>query len=77
MFSLYPIVIKKLIYIVFLFCAFQGLSQSLTAKEQREIDRLNAIISATNSHDTALASAYVKLSEILYVSNPDTLKYAV
>jgi len=35
---------------------------------------LNKIITNPNSPDTSLAGAYVSLSEILYISNLDTLK---
>ncbi len=41
--------------------------------EQHQIDSLTAIINDKTSHDTSLASAYVGLSEILYVSNLDTV----
>jgi len=45
-----------------------------TPDAQRQLDSLNQIISR-NKHDTLVSSAYVDLSEILYVSNIDTLKY--
>jgi tetratricopeptide (TPR) repeat protein/serine phosphatase RsbU (regulator of sigma subunit) len=50
-------------------------SGQFSPEQQRQIDSLNLIIDAPSSHDTSLASAYVGLSEILYVSNFDTLKY--
>ncbi|MBI4930327.1 MAG: tetratricopeptide repeat protein [Bacteroidetes bacterium] len=37
------------------------------------MDSLNSIINNSSSSDTAVASAYLSLSEILYSSNPDTL----
>ena len=45
-----------------------------TPDVQRKLDSLNQLISE-NKHDTSVSSAYVGLSEILYVSNIDTLKY--
>ena len=42
-------------------------------EEQKEIDSLSAIVEDEASHDTSLVSAYVGLSEILYVSNLDTI----
>lgn len=40
--------------------------------QQAQIDSLTLIIQK-NEHDTSVANAYVKLSEILYVSNLDTM----
>ncbi|MBL4624124.1 MAG: hypothetical protein JKY42_03150, partial [Flavobacteriales bacterium] len=42
-------------------------------EEQRQIDILNTIINNPESHDTSLASSYVELSGILYISNLDTV----
>jgi len=44
-----------------------------TPEQQHNIDSLNAVIANPNSDDTSLAGAYVVLSEILYLSNFDTL----
>ena len=48
-------------------------AQNFSLKEQQQLDSLNAIINNKASHDTSLAGAYVGLSEILYVSNLDTM----
>ncbi|MES2397730.1 MAG: tetratricopeptide repeat protein [Bacteroidota bacterium] len=47
--------------------------QNFSPKEQKQLDSLNAVINNKASHDTSLVSAYVELSEILYVSNLDTV----
>lgn len=51
-----------------------GPAGGFTPDEQRQLNSLNQIISK-NKHDTSVSSAYVGLSEMLYVSNIDTLKY--
>lgn len=56
---------------VFLFGYAPSLAQ-LSHEELARIDSLNLIIKE-NRHDTAVSSAYLLLSEILYVSNPDTM----
>ena len=48
-------------------------SQTISKKQQYKIDSLSAIINNPNSHDTSLAVAYVNLSEIIYLTNPDTM----
>ena len=48
-------------------------AQQFSEAEQRQLDSLNAIINNPQSHDTSLAGAYVELSNILYVSNLDTM----
>jgi serine phosphatase RsbU (regulator of sigma subunit) len=65
--------LKYLIYILLFLISLNGLAQNFTPEEQHQIDSLNAIINNPNSHDTSLVGAYVGLSEILYVSNLDTL----
>lgn len=65
---------KNIIYILLFLFASNCYSQQFTAKEQKKIDSLNFIISNLDSPDSSLASAYVGLSDILYVSNVDTLK---
>ena len=42
-------------------------------EQQHQIDSLNEVIANPNSHDTSLAGAYISLSEILAVSNLDTV----
>jgi serine phosphatase RsbU (regulator of sigma subunit)/Tfp pilus assembly protein PilF len=65
---------KNLCLILFLLISFQGFTQ-FNDEEQHQIDSLNKVIANPNSPDTSLAGAYVALSEILYISNIDTLKY--
>jgi serine phosphatase RsbU (regulator of sigma subunit) len=65
---------KPFIYIILFLISFNGVSQIFSDAQQYQIDSLNAVIANPNSHDTSLAISYVALSEILYVSNIDTLK---
>lgn len=51
----------------------QCLAQNFSPDEQHQIDSLNKVITNPKSHDTSIVSAYVWLSEALYVSNLDTL----
>ncbi|MCB0408778.1 MAG: tetratricopeptide repeat protein [Flavobacteriales bacterium] len=51
----------------------QCVAQNFSLEEQHQIDSLNDIIANPNSHDTSLACAYVGLSDILYISNIDTV----
>ena len=60
---------------LFLFYSWIVLPQSALNNEKHVLDSLNAIILNTNSHDTSIAATYVKLSEILAVSNLDTVSY--
>jgi serine phosphatase RsbU (regulator of sigma subunit) len=48
-------------------------AQVFSEDEQYEIDNYNKSLSDLNSHDTTVAKAYVGLSEILHISNFDTL----
>ena len=65
---------KKLLYIsIAILLSIQGFSQKFTTEEQHYIDSLNAIIKNKHSHDTSLAAAYVGLSEMLAISNYDTV----
>ncbi|TXB64797.1 tetratricopeptide repeat protein [Vicingus serpentipes] len=68
--KLFPIL---LIVILSLSKDRQCVAQNFSPEEQHQIDSLNAIINNPNSHDTSIAGAYVGLSEILYISNIDTL----
>jgi len=72
-FYFYFRVIKPISYILLCLISFQGFSQ-FSDEQQHQIDSLNTIIASPNSHDTSLAGSYVALSEILYISNIDTLK---
>jgi tetratricopeptide (TPR) repeat protein len=64
--------IKHIIYILLFLISFNGFAQ-FSDEEQHQIDSLNEVIANPSSHDTSLAGAYVALSEILGVSNLDTL----
>jgi tetratricopeptide (TPR) repeat protein len=65
--------IKHIIYILLFLISFNGLAQ-FSDEEQHKIDSLNSIIENQTSNKIDLADSYVKLSEIIYVSNFDTLK---
>jgi serine phosphatase RsbU (regulator of sigma subunit)/Tfp pilus assembly protein PilF len=65
--------VKHIIYILLFLISFQGITQTYSPEEQHKIDSLNSIINDPNSHDTLLASTYLDLSGILYVSNLDTM----
>ena len=66
---------KPIIYISLFLISFNGVSQIFSDAQLYQIDSLNAVINNPNSHDTSLAESYLVLSEILYISNIDTLKY--
>jgi serine phosphatase RsbU (regulator of sigma subunit) len=66
---------KSIIYIILFLISFNGVSQIFSDAQLYQIDSLNAVINNPNSHDTSLAESYLVLSEILYISNIDTLKY--
>jgi len=60
----------------FLLCllSFQlSFAQKSQFSEQHLLDSLNAIVADPLSHDTSIASAYIALTEILYVVNIDTV----
>jgi adenylate cyclase len=65
---------RLLMYIILLLTSFKGVAQNFSSEEQHQIDSLNQVIANPNSPDTSLAGSCVALSEILYVSNIDTLK---
>jgi two-component sensor histidine kinase len=64
---------RLFIYIILFLISFNGVAQNFSAEEQHQIDSLNQVIANPNSPDTSLAGSYVALSEILYVSNLDTI----
>ena len=66
---------KPISYIILFLISFNGVSQIFSDAQLYQIDSLNAVINNPNSHDTSLAESYLVLSEILYISNIDTLKY--
>jgi serine phosphatase RsbU (regulator of sigma subunit)/tetratricopeptide (TPR) repeat protein len=63
-----------LIILSILFCVNSSLfSQQYTDTELEEIEAFNNNIKNKNSHDTTIAQSYQGLSEILYISNLDTI----
>ena len=64
---------KLPILFIFLFATSYTFSQKLSESQQQELDSLNALINKPNSHDTAKALAYVAISDILYLSDLDTV----
>ena len=66
---------KPIIYISLFLISFSGVSQIFSTEQQYQIDSLNTVINNPKSHDTSLVESYLVLSEILYISNIDTLKY--
>jgi serine phosphatase RsbU (regulator of sigma subunit)/Tfp pilus assembly protein PilF len=67
------IYIKYTLFFIFLWTI--SFSQKFSKEELRQLDSLNKIIFNPSSHDTLLAPAFVSLSDILYVSNIDTVMY--
>jgi serine phosphatase RsbU (regulator of sigma subunit)/TPR repeat protein len=65
--------ITLLFLIILLLFTNTSFGQTFSSKEQKQLDSLNAIINNKASHDTSLASAYVALTHILYLSNLDTV----
>ena len=66
---------KPISYIILFLISFNGVSQIFSDEQLYQIDSLTAVINNPTSHDTSLAGSYVTLSEILYISSIDTLKY--
>ena len=65
---------KKSALLGLLLCVLMlGHAQQFTPTQQKHIDSFNSVIQ-TAAHDTAVAKAYYNLSEILYLSNIDTLR---
>lgn len=65
---------SALILILFLNTA-ACFSQVFSAEDKKQIDSLNRIIDSPAIPDSSRANAYVSLSEILYISNLDTVDY--
>ena len=63
--------IKALILVLFLIG--QNCWAQFSAEVQFKIDSINTIIATNGVHDSSLASAYLELSNLLYISNPDTV----
>ena len=66
--------LNYILFLSFLLAATVSFGQ-FSPEEQLQLDSFNSIVGNPESHDTSLAAAYVGLSEILYISNLDTLKY--
>lgn len=66
---------RYLLYILFIFITSNSIAQEFSKDELRQIDSLKKLINIKSIHDTTLAAAYLRISEILYVSNFDTLSY--
>ena len=64
-------VLGAILFVIELTLVVHGQSRSI--EKQRLLDSLNLIIRNPKSHDTSLASTYVALSNILYVSDLDTM----
>ena len=65
----------KIISTILFFLIFTGITFAkapFTSEQQRKIDSLNTLIEQNHS-DTLVASAYLELSEVLYLSNFDTV----
>lgn len=63
-----------LLLLVFFFSRSSS-AQNYNLEDQSELDRLNAIIDDPSSQDTSIIKAYVGLSDILFNSSIDTVKY--
>jgi len=65
----------RFFFLLYLLSGFSQLicAQNYSAEETSEIDSLNSIIANSKSADTSKALAFVAMSEILYVSNLDTM----
>jgi tetratricopeptide (TPR) repeat protein len=66
---------KKRIFLILINClvSIAVFCQDFSTAEKQQIDSLNQIINTPKTHDTALANAYVNLTEILYYYKPDTV----
>ena len=64
---------KHSLYILFFLFPLISIGQNFTPEEQQEIDSINLIIDNPKSTDLSIARAYVNLSNILYISNIDTI----
>lgn len=65
---------SSLLLVFFLLRLFYTAHAQFSTDQQAQIDSLNDLIKE-NTHDTTVAHAYLGLSEIMYVSNPDTLLF--
>ena len=68
---------KLILFILTLFttCLSKQSLAQFSPEEQQQIDSMNLIIENPSSHDTAAASAYVGLSELLAMQSLDTVIY--
>ena len=63
---------KYLTILLLFILSLSGYSQ-FSPEQQKDIDHFNTLIKNPESHDTAIAYAYVQLSELLYLAYPDTI----
>ena len=64
---------KRYFIALLIFLSTFAVHAQFSPEEQSQIDSLNRIVNSKASHDTSLAAAYIALSDILYVSNLDTM----
>lgn len=67
--------LKQLTYIFLFVFSINAFAQKFSEEELHQIDSLKRLIDNPKIHDTTLAASYLRISEILYVSNFDTLSY--
>jgi len=65
----------KHISILLIFGVSSIVNAQFSPQQQQQLDSLNVILDNPASHDTSIVQAYVGLSEILYISNLDTLGF--
>ncbi|NQY30818.1 MAG: tetratricopeptide repeat protein [Flavobacteriaceae bacterium] len=65
--------VKKVLGWLLVLFSIQAFAQQFTASQQVLIDSFNKVI-MESKHDTLVATAYYNLSEVLYLSNIDTLR---
>lgn len=60
-------------FLAYLLVSLPAGAQNFDEKQQNWINKYNLIINSSQSHDTSIASAYMQLMGILYLSNIDTI----
>ena len=68
---------KFILHFILVYALFIGhftFAQNSNVENQNQIDSLNAIIDNPNSHDTTMASTYLELSTIWFLSDYDKFK---
>jgi tetratricopeptide (TPR) repeat protein len=66
---------KRIAGLVLTLLCTHSLFAQFSAEEQAQIDSLNLVVKSKSAHDTAVANAYICLSELLASSNLDTVIY--